>query len=130
SGDWRAPTARERWQVVAEHLASHLAFVGKADADLRGGRGGPGGSTGAEGRAAARAPHGTPGQDEPRGIRRFRQHMLWYAHGLRGAAAFRREVTVIDRLDALLDRCAAFFLHAEGDVDRAEVELDTRAAVG
>ncbi|MBI3180079.1 MAG: tRNA dihydrouridine synthase DusB [Deltaproteobacteria bacterium] len=69
--------------------------------------------------------------DITHGIRRFRQHLLWYAHGLRGAAGFRREATVINELPALIALSEEFFLSAGGDsIARAEVEFDARAALG
>jgi tRNA-dihydrouridine synthase len=69
--------------------------------------------------------------DELTGIRRFRQHVMWYAHGLTGAASFRNNVTRIDTLEPLLESCEAFFLGAERDALVGEdVEYDVQAALG
>jgi tRNA-dihydrouridine synthase B len=69
--------------------------------------------------------------DESRGLRRFRQHLLWYARGLRDAAAFRGRVVTVDDLDELLERCEAFFCGAEADgVAPQAAEFDTAAALG
>ncbi len=97
SGDWRAPTPAERWDLVRRHLQAHLLFAG----------------------------------DTAHGIRRFRQHLLWYAHGLRGAAAFRREATVVGDLPVLVALCEEFFVGAGDDSEaRAGVPFDARAALG
>lgn len=47
--------------------------------------------------------------DERRGVRRFRQHLMWYARGLKNAAKFRARVVEIDDVQELLAHCAAFF---------------------
>lgn len=47
--------------------------------------------------------------DETRGVRRFRQHLMWYARGLKNAAKFRARVVEIDDVQELLAHCAAFF---------------------
>jgi nifR3 family TIM-barrel protein len=91
------PAPEQRWAMVREHLAAHLAFVG----------------------------------DELRAIRRFRQHVMWYAHGLRGATAFRRTVVHLETASDVTAACEAFFSSAEqsGDAPRAR-HVDVRAALG
>ena len=68
--------------------------------------------------------------DVTRGIRRFRQHLLWYAHGLHGAAQFRREATQIDDLEALLAHCEAFFGVSEQAEEQDEIPMDLGSALG
>jgi tRNA-dihydrouridine synthase B len=69
--------------------------------------------------------------DERTGIRRFRPHLLWYSHGLAGAADFRRRVTRIDDLRELISECRGFFVGAEVQSDGGEaIEFDERTALG
>jgi nifR3 family TIM-barrel protein len=69
--------------------------------------------------------------DERTGIRRFRPHLLWYSHGLAGAADFRRRVTRIDDLGELTAECQAFFIGADAQADGVEaIEFDERTALG
>jgi tRNA-dihydrouridine synthase B len=69
--------------------------------------------------------------DVGRGIKRFRPHLMWYAHGLIGASAFRNHVNRIDHLPELLDVCASFFetaaVHEQGG---SEVDFELGAALG
>ncbi|HMK74174.1 MAG TPA: tRNA dihydrouridine synthase DusB [Myxococcaceae bacterium] len=70
---------------------------------------------------------------EPLGaVRSFRKHLGWYAHGLRGAAAFRAGVNQLAPLAEVEDAVRAFFGSAEGDApgDGMELEVDYRAALG
>lgn len=60
--------------------------------------------------------------DELRAIKRFRQHLMWYARGLKGAVAFRRDIVTIDGLADVLERLEAFFVGAEFD------DIDAHAA--
>ena len=69
--------------------------------------------------------------DELTAIRRFRQHLLWYAHGLAGARAFRERVTRIDDLRELFGICEDFYgVAAASNSDGEAVEFDTRTALG
>lgn len=68
--------------------------------------------------------------DVTRGIRRFRPHLLWYAHGLRGASEFRRAVTHVDELEPLRELCRDFFHGAHAAADDEPLELDLRTALG
>lgn len=66
-------------------------------------------------------------------VRQFRKHASWYAHGLRGAAAFRGHVNQLDNAAAVREAVQAFFAQAE--VERKlqsvdEPELDYRTAYG
>src|SRR5690606_23964361 len=69
--------------------------------------------------------------DELKGVRRFRQHMIWYAHGIRNAAEFRRRVTVLDQLSDLQECAEEFFAQGSDDESMAsEREFDARTALG
>ena len=64
-------------------------------------------------------------------VRSFRKHLAWYAHGLRGASAFRNQVNTFDDAAAVERAIEAFFGQAvveEGDA--GEQELDYRTALG
>jgi nifR3 family TIM-barrel protein len=82
-------SADERRAMVLRHFHEQIAFVG--------------GGTG----------------DELHGVRNFRRHLLWYAHGLRGAAAFRSRAVTLDRADEVIEAVEAFF-GDEGCVVEAE----------
>ncbi len=68
--------------------------------------------------------------DELTALRRFRQHLMWYAHGLAGARAFRERATRIDDLPTLITACEEFYGTAAASNDDETVEFDTRAALG
>ena len=69
--------------------------------------------------------------DELTAIRRFRQHLLWYAHGLNGARAFRERATRVDQLPELFALCEQFYGVADSSNDNTEaIEYDTRTALG
>ena len=57
--------------------------------------------------------------DEARGIRKFRQHLIWYSRGLVGGPAFRDRAVRLDRLDAYLREIQA-------REKRQEMEKETR----
>ena len=65
-------------------------------------------------------------------VRSFRKHLAWYAHGLRGAAAFRAEVNQLDTPEAVRDAVRRFFVSAHSDPNAPEEEqdVDYRAALG
>jgi nifR3 family TIM-barrel protein len=65
-------------------------------------------------------------------VRSFRKHMAWYAHGLRGAAAFRSEVNQLDTPEEVADAVRRFFAAAHVDTQAPEEEqdVDYRAALG
>jgi len=74
--------------------------------------------------------------DELHGIRQFRKHLLWYARGLRRAAAFRAHAMTLELRDEVLGAIDDFFLAADsletdslgGGVEAAE--FDVRGALG
>lgn len=72
--------------------------------------------------------------DELQAIRRFRQHLAWYVHGLNGAARFRQQAFHIDSLPLLLEAGAAFFESAQlapgADSEAFLRAYDTRKALG
>lgn len=86
--------ARERQKVIVEHWHAHMAFHKQLnDEDA--------------------AEHGEAEYTEPEvelhAIRAFRQHLLWYSHGMRGKAEFRRIATQIDSADEMLLAVEKFF---------------------
>lgn len=68
----------------------------------------------------------------PSGIKRFRPHLMWYAHGLTNAAQFRNHATQIEELEELLHTCEHFFLGAQVDKQDSSLaqEFDTHYALG
>jgi tRNA-dihydrouridine synthase B len=96
------PSVEERRDMVIRHLREHLSFVGS----------GP--------------------EAELHGVRQFRKHLLWYAHGLHGAAAFRARAVILDRAEEVVEAVEAFF-GGEGrvaDREAGEQEVDLRSALG
>ncbi len=69
---------------------------------------------------------------EPFGaVRSFRKHLGWYAHGLRGAAAFRSAVNQLAELADVQRAARRFFKEADGEAgDTDEQEVDYRSALG
>ncbi|MCC7383584.1 MAG: tRNA dihydrouridine synthase DusB [Deltaproteobacteria bacterium] len=68
--------------------------------------------------------------DEVRGIRKFRQHLIWYSRGRVGGPAFRDRAVRLDRLDATRDAVWSFFSRA-GRSSVAEGPIyDERTALG
>jgi nifR3 family TIM-barrel protein len=65
-------------------------------------------------------------------VRAFRKHLAWYAHGLRGASAFRAEVNQMDTPEAVESSVRRFFSAANLDPTAPEEEqdVDYRAALG
>ena len=68
--------------------------------------------------------------DVRQGIRRFRSHLMWYTHGLIGAAAFRATVTRLEVLPELLDFAEAFFAQATLHHGSEPIDFDERTALG
>lgn len=64
------------------------------------------------------------------GIRRFRPHLMWYAHGLNGAAHFRNHINRVEIWEELIEACEAFFCRAEASSESTPVEYDERIALG
>ena len=69
---------------------------------------------------------------EPLGaVRSFRKHLAWYAHGLRGAAAFRAEVNQLVQAEQVELAVRRFYQSPDVDpLDAEEQEVDYRAALG
>jgi nifR3 family TIM-barrel protein len=64
-------------------------------------------------------------------VRSFRKHLAWYAHGLRGAAAFRAEVNQLVQPEQVELTVRRFFQQAEADAETVEEQdVDYRAALG
>jgi len=64
-------------------------------------------------------------------VRSFRKHLAWYAHGLRGAAAFRAEVNQLVQPEQVELTVRRFFQEAEADGEVVEEQdVDYRAALG
>ncbi|MGQ0508207.1 MAG: hypothetical protein ACT4TC_23155 [Myxococcaceae bacterium] len=64
-------------------------------------------------------------------MRAFRKHLAWYAHGLRGASAFRADVNKLDSAVQVELSVRRFFAQAEEDASVVEEhELDYRTALG
>jgi tRNA-dihydrouridine synthase B len=65
-------------------------------------------------------------------VRSFRRHMAWYAHGLRGASAFRSEVNGLDTPETVEDAVRRFFSSAclDAHAPEEEQDVDYRAALG
>jgi nifR3 family TIM-barrel protein len=65
-------------------------------------------------------------------VRSFRRHMGWYAHGLRGSAAFRAEVNALDTPEEVEDAVRRFFssAHTDATAPEEEQDVDYRAALG
>lgn len=71
--------------------------------------------------------HGGP----QRGVRSFRKMLLWYAHGLRGATAFRRVAMGLEDPDEIRALVERFFGGAERRGQPAtQLEIDYRTAYG
>ncbi|MFL5318620.1 MAG: tRNA dihydrouridine synthase DusB [Myxococcaceae bacterium] len=69
--------------------------------------------------------------EELAAVRAFRKHLAWYAHGLRGASAFRNEVNQLDTAAQVEFSVRKFFAQAETDVTSAEdYDIDYRTALG
>ena len=68
--------------------------------------------------------------DEERGLKKFRQLLIWYSRGMRQGAAFRDRAMGLEERDAVEDAVRAFFGAAE-QVERGEAPIyDERVAFG
>jgi nifR3 family TIM-barrel protein len=69
--------------------------------------------------------------DERVAVRAFRKHLAWYAHGLRGAAAFRAEANQLELADQVRFAVRRFFSQAVDEVGGGtEQPIDYRTALG
>jgi len=69
-------------------------------------------------------------EGEVRAVRKFRQHLIWYSRGLRGASDFRQGVMKLDDKNAVRDVILTYFASAEMVKPSAEWEYDERRALG
>jgi tRNA-dihydrouridine synthase B len=109
-----APTSEERCSLVIRHFREHLAFS-------------------ADGRVQKGDVPIDPARTELMGVRSFRNHLAWYAHGLFGAAHFRGRINSLDtRLD-VEHAVEQFFLGARVDeaaLEQDQGDIDYRTALG
>jgi tRNA-dihydrouridine synthase B len=112
------PTPEERRVLVRRHFLEHLAFF-------------------VEGRPERPKDGRPPGSGvdarEIHALRQFRKHLLWYAHGLHGAAAFRSHAARLEDREEVLGAIDAFFGAAGSAAPHelsAEPEFDVRGALG
>ncbi len=64
-------------------------------------------------------------------VRAFRKHLAWYAHGLRGAAAFRADVNQLEVPEQVELSVRRFFAEAQTDAhSQEEQDVDYRSALG
>lgn len=109
-----SPTNEERCELVLRHFREHLEFQ----------------STGRVLREGAV-------RDDAlilhQGVRSFRNHLAWYAHGLFGAAQFRARINSIDTPEAVESAVQHFFLGAKVDADamsQDQDDIDYQGALG
>lgn len=68
--------------------------------------------------------------DEARGVKKFRQHLIWYSRGMRGGSGFRERAMGLETLEAVRDAVEAFFSRA-AESDQSEAPIyDERIAFG
>jgi nifR3 family TIM-barrel protein len=65
-----------------------------------------------------------------RGVKSFRRMLLWYAHGLRGASAFRTAAMRLEDPAAVRALIDGFFSEAVPGAEDGERDIDYRAAYG
>jgi tRNA-dihydrouridine synthase B len=69
--------------------------------------------------------------DDVAAVRSFRKHLAWYAHGLRGASAFRNDANRIEEVTHVELAVRRFFSQAEQDErPDGEQDVDYRSALG
>lgn len=68
--------------------------------------------------------------DEERGLKKFRQHLIWYSRGLRGGAAFRERAMGLVERAAVEDAVAEFFEPVRVQDTRERAIYDERTAFG
>jgi tRNA-dihydrouridine synthase B len=109
-----SPAARARF--ILEHLDAHLSHVQATDVRPRG--------RPESEQAAARA------AAEDRGLKKFRQHLIWYSRGLEGGAEFRERVLRLEDGERVRAAIHEFFSTAdESPVGEAPI-YDERTAFG
>jgi tRNA-dihydrouridine synthase B len=68
--------------------------------------------------------------DELRAIRRFRSHLVWYSHGLMGAASFLERIMDIDDLNIFREVIQEYFAAAKLVYPRDLSSFSTKGALG
>lgn len=90
----------------------------------------PGGAERVQGILQHLAAHLEHVGDLDRGLKKFRQHLIWYSRGMRGGAAFRERAMKLSERAAVHDAVEAFFGDNEVN-DRGEAPIyDERTAFG
>jgi nifR3 family TIM-barrel protein len=109
------PDNAERCDVVLKHFRQHLSFSAEARVQRE-----------------VMTPEQEALHNEQSGVRSFRNHLAWYAHGLRGASVFRHRINTIERKAEVESALEEFFLGTEADTltTGGEQELDYRTALG
>ncbi len=111
------PDNAERHAVVRAHFREHLVFSAEARVSRE-----------------VLTPEQEVVRAEQAGVRSFRNHLAWYAHGLRGASHFRNTINTLETRESVEQALEAFFLGADAGLDAAaagsEPELDYRTALG
>ena len=69
-------------------------------------------------------------EGELRAVRKFRQHLIWYSRGLRGASDFREGAVRIDEKTAVTELIHSYFGSANLVSEAADFEYDERKALG
>jgi tRNA-dihydrouridine synthase len=67
------------------------------------------------------------------GVRAFRNHLAWYAHGLYGAAQFRARINTLETAPAVEAATEQFFLGARVDAEAMatdQADIDYQGALG
>jgi nifR3 family TIM-barrel protein len=108
------PTTEERCQLVLRHFREHLTFQ-------------------SEGRVMRDGMVRDEAQIELQGVRSFRNHLAWYAHGLYGAAQFRARINSLESRPHVEQAVEAFFAKASVDtvaMTHDQEDIDYRAALG
>jgi nifR3 family TIM-barrel protein len=110
------PTNAERCTLVLRHLREHVAF-----------------SSAERVHKEEMAPEARAKRDESMGVRSFRAHLAWYAHGLYGASVFRNAINRVETLAEVERATEEFFLGANLDpsaVSDEQGDIDYRTALG
>jgi len=68
--------------------------------------------------------------DAVRGVRKFRQHLIWYSRGYRGGAAFREAAMKLEAVEAVRDAIEAFFGQVAPSNPGEAAVYDSRRALG
>jgi tRNA-dihydrouridine synthase len=108
------PTNEERCTLVLRHFREHLEFQ-------------------STGRVLREGTVRDEALIQTQGVRAFRNHLAWYAHGLYGASQFRARINTIDTPQAVESALEQFFLGARVDADAMasdQDDIDYQGALG